>query len=94
MNETKPTATPGLYETDFHAWSNEQARRLRQLKPEGLDWENVAEEIKSLGRSDKRAIASDLNVIWNILSSGATSPTCEPGVGHGRSTSNATASLA
>jgi hypothetical protein len=28
-----------------------------------LDWENVSEEIESLGRSDKRAIESDLGVV-------------------------------
>jgi hypothetical protein len=67
MNELKPPRRPAPYDTDFYAWSNEQAKRLRLLKPDGLDWENVAEEIESLGKSDKRAIGSDLKVILEHL---------------------------
>ena len=55
------------YETDFAAWTAEQARRLRGLKPTGLDWENLAEEMDSLGRSDKRAIGSALKVVLEHL---------------------------
>ena len=63
MNEQKPPPRAALYDADVYAWSNEQAKRLRVLKPDGLDWENVAEEIESLGKSDKRALASDLQVV-------------------------------
>ncbi|MGD9737924.1 MAG: DUF29 domain-containing protein [Bauldia sp.] len=52
-----------LYERDFFAWTQEQARLLRALRPAGIDWENAAEEIESLGRSDKRTIESNLAVI-------------------------------
>ena len=45
---TRPAAA---YEADFHAWTREQAARLRDLRPNSIDWENVAEEIESLGRS-------------------------------------------
>src|SRR5438046_10078220 len=67
MNEIKPTNARNLYDADFFAWSNEQAQRLRLLKPDELDWENVAEEIESLGRSDRRAIGSNLKVILEHL---------------------------
>jgi hypothetical protein len=43
------------YETDLVAWSEEQAERLRQHSTD-IDWENIAEEIESLGRSGKRAL--------------------------------------
>lgn len=59
-----PLAT---YQTDLAAWSADQARRLRQAKPGGLDWKNLAEEIESLGRSDRRAIGSALKVILEHL---------------------------
>jgi hypothetical protein len=36
---------------------------LRERRSSDIDWENVAEEIETLGRSDKRAIESNLNVI-------------------------------
>jgi hypothetical protein len=52
-----------LYDRDFFEWTVIQARALREERPAGLDWSNLAEEIESLGRSDKRSIASNLNVI-------------------------------
>lgn len=65
MNEMKSISAQ--YEADFSAWSAEQARRLRALKPAGLDWDNLAEEVESLGRSDKRAIGSALKVVLEHL---------------------------
>jgi hypothetical protein len=62
-----PTSDAALYERDFHAWCMEQAARLRaRARPganDGLDYENLAEEIESLGRSDRRAIKSHLRVL-------------------------------
>jgi hypothetical protein len=60
---TKPE--PSLYDADFYAWTQAQAARLRARAAEGgdIDWENVAEEIESVGRSDKREIRSRLRVI-------------------------------
>jgi hypothetical protein len=51
------------YDEDFYAWSNEQARLLRTGDFAGLDVENIAEELESLGRSDKREIDSRLVVL-------------------------------
>ena len=56
-------AAESPYERDFYAWSFAQARALRTRRPEHLDWENLAEEIESLGRSDKRQVRSRLTVI-------------------------------
>jgi Domain of unknown function DUF29 len=64
MSHIKTKTRPATaYETDFHAWARDQAERLRAQRYNELDWENIAEEIESLGRSDKRSIASDLNVV-------------------------------
>jgi hypothetical protein len=52
-----------LYETDFYRWSQEQGQALRGQRATEVDWENVAEEIESLGRSDKRSLESNLNVV-------------------------------
>src|SRR5947209_368643 len=52
-----------LYDRDFFEWTVSQANALRRLRPGDLDWENVAEEIESLGRSDKSRIESNLNVL-------------------------------
>ena len=54
---------PSLYDDDIVTWSEEQAAALRALGTRGelsnaLDWENVAEEIESVGRSQIRAAES------------------------------------
>ena len=52
-------ATP-LYERDFYKWLNEQAKALREGKLTALDAGNLAEEIEDMGRSEKRAVLSQL----------------------------------
>lgn len=51
-----------LHETDFVAWTERQAALLRTPVTErcslALDWENLAEEIESLGRTYRRALAN------------------------------------
>lgn len=51
------------YEDDFYAWTVEQARLLRSGELSAVDIENIAEEIESMGRSDRRAIESRLTVL-------------------------------
>jgi hypothetical protein len=57
------TSAQPLYETDFYAWSEEQARAIREGRFEDLDIENVAEEIESLGKTERRELQSRLEVI-------------------------------
>ncbi len=57
------TPTLPLYERDFAAWSKDQAEKLRKRMDADVDWENVAEEIESLGRSDRREILSRMAVL-------------------------------
>lgn len=52
-----------LYERDFFAWTQQQAEKLRARSHNDIDWEIVAEEIESLGRSDRREIRSRIGVI-------------------------------
>jgi Domain of unknown function DUF29 len=49
-----------LYERDYYEWVQQQVRALRERRIEGIDWDNVAEEIADLGRSEKRALRSQL----------------------------------
>ena len=62
MSDTNP-----LYDTDFLAWSREQAEALRAAARGGtnqpIDWENVAEEIESLGISQSSALSSQIRRI-------------------------------
>ena len=55
--------TSTLYETDFFAWANEQASLLRAGKLSMADIENIAEEIESMGKSEKRELVSRLTVL-------------------------------
>jgi hypothetical protein len=53
--ETKPPAND-LYEVDFYAWTQEQARLLRERRWADLDLENLIDEVASVGSSEKRQI--------------------------------------
>jgi hypothetical protein len=51
------------YDEDFALWSAEQAQLIRDGKLDRVDLENVAEEIESLGRSDRHQIRSRIEVL-------------------------------
>jgi Domain of unknown function DUF29 len=51
------------YETDFYAWANEQAKLLRSGNLAQADIENIAEEIESMGRSEKRELVNRLTIL-------------------------------
>lgn len=51
------------YEQDLHAWAIEQAGLLRAGRFAEADIEHIAEEIESLGRSERRELASRLAVL-------------------------------
>jgi uncharacterized protein DUF29 len=48
------------YDDDFYAWTQTQAAALRAKDWAALDLEHLAEEIESLGQSDRYAIESQL----------------------------------
>ena len=52
-----------LYDQDFYAWANEQAGLLRAGRLSEADIEHIAEEIESMGRSEKRELISRLTVL-------------------------------
>jgi hypothetical protein len=53
---------PDLYDRDFYAWTQQQARALKARDAAALDWPNLLEEIESLGRSERRAVESALHI--------------------------------
>jgi hypothetical protein len=61
------TKNATLYDTDFYAWANEQAALLRAGRLSEADIENIAEEIESMGRSEKRELISRLTVLFTHL---------------------------
>ncbi len=46
------------YEKDYYQWTIEQVKALKERNLDNLDWENIIEEIESLGRSDYNAVCS------------------------------------
>jgi hypothetical protein len=52
-----------LYERDFYAWANEQAALLRTRQLDQADIDHIAEEIESMGRSEKRGLVNRLTVL-------------------------------
>ena len=52
-----------LYAENFYAWTQQQAALLRDQKTQVLDFANLAEEIESLGRSDKRELGNRLQIL-------------------------------
>lgn len=48
------------YGEDFYAWTQAQAALLRKRKVSDLDWENLAEEIESLGNRQRKEVRSRL----------------------------------
>jgi hypothetical protein len=75
-------STPSLYERDFCDWTVEQAAALRGAGARrlnlALDFENLAEEIESLGRSDRRALVSHIKRVIEHLLKLQYSPAQEP----------------
>jgi hypothetical protein len=63
MNKHAPKHELATYDSDFHLWSQTQAAAIREGRFAEIDLENVAEEIESLGRSDRREIRSRLHVL-------------------------------
>ena len=49
-----------LYDDDILTWSEQQAELLRRRSANALDWDNLAEEIEDVGRSQLRAVESHL----------------------------------
>ncbi|NET88353.1 MAG: DUF29 domain-containing protein [Kamptonema sp. SIO1D9] len=56
-----------LYERDFLAWCEDTATKLKKRDLDNLDFENLIEEIKSLGRSERRELKNRLTVLFTHI---------------------------
>ncbi len=63
MNRITRIGRLAAYDEDFALWSAEQAALLREGRLDALDRENLAEEIESLGRSERKEIRKRLRVL-------------------------------
>jgi hypothetical protein len=79
---TAMPATKTLYDEDFVAWTEQQARALRAAGRSGsnepLDWQNLAEEIEDLGKSNRRELRSQILRILRHLIKLQFSPALDP----------------
>ena len=86
-----------LYHADLALWSAQQAKALRSAARERsnapVDWENVAEEIESLGASERRALASHVRVVVEHLMKLLLSPADAPRNGWRRTVKRARADM-
>ena len=67
MTAQRKRVEASKYDSDFHGWAVEQAALLRQGRLAEADVENIAEEIESLGRSEKRELLNRLTVLLTHL---------------------------
>ncbi|NYZ12034.1 DUF29 domain-containing protein [Azospirillum sp. RWY-5-1] len=63
--------TSAAYDEDFYAWTQTQAQEFRRAGAERdnapIDWENVAEEIESMGRGQRSDVRNRLCVLLTHL---------------------------
>ena len=52
------------YEQDVYGWAMAQGAMLRARRFDAIDWDNVAEEIETMGRSERRSLRSNITQIF------------------------------
>ncbi|RCJ25363.1 hypothetical protein A6S26_16400 [Nostoc sp. ATCC 43529] len=63
LPQSSMTSCSDLYEQDFYLWIQTTAELLKQKNFTQLDLENLIEEIETMGRSEKKALRSNLEVV-------------------------------
>ena len=55
--------TLDLYETDFYAWTQQQARLIKEKAFDKLDITHLFEEVESMGKHEQRELTSRLEIL-------------------------------
>ena len=58
-----PSGKGGSYDADFLVWTEEQAEALRTRDLSRIDWDNLIEEVESLGKSQRKELTSRITVV-------------------------------
>jgi hypothetical protein len=95
-----PVVSGGMtpYDADVLSWSEQQAALLRRIAAgeklnDLIDWENVAEEIESVGQSERRSLASHVRNVLEHLVTLEASPAILPRAGWQDTVSRARADI-
>jgi Domain of unknown function DUF29 len=67
VEQTPGTLIQSLYETDFFAWTQEQAQLLKHREWNKLDLPNLIEEIESLGKQQRAELRNRLSILIGHL---------------------------
>jgi len=86
------------YDTDILEWSERQAALLRRMAAgervnDQVDWEHVAEEIESVGASERRELTSEIRTVLEHLMKLEASPATMPRTGWMESVQTARAAI-
>jgi hypothetical protein len=60
-----------LYDQDYYLWLQETKINIEKRNLQALDWDNLLEEIESLGKREQKAVKSNLRIVilhllkWN-----------------------------
>ena len=60
---TTPQKLAALYDQDYYLWLETTAKLLREGTLPELDIDNLLEEVEDIGRSEKRAVYSNLKIL-------------------------------
>jgi hypothetical protein len=63
LPQSQTTSCSELYEQDFYLWIQATIELLKQGRLTELDLENLIEEIETMGRSENKALRSNLEVV-------------------------------
>ncbi len=64
---TRKSLNASLYESDFLLWTEETVAKLKARDFDHVDFENLIEEIESLGRSEKKEVRNRLKTLLEHL---------------------------
>ena len=67
IEQTPEDLIQSLYETDFFAWTQEQAKLLKHREWSQLDLPNLIEEIESLGKQQRAELRNRLSILIGHL---------------------------
>jgi hypothetical protein len=61
VTKTDGTSALGVsYESDYYGWIQQNVRAIREGRLNEVDWLNVAEELEDIGKSERRAVRSQM----------------------------------